>query len=350
VLAVTFADLRFRYRQFLIAVIGAGMVLAMAILMSGLAAGFGAEIHRTVAATRADAWVMSDKAVGRLTSVSTFPDSDLSAIRQQRSVGEAEGLILLPQEVAMVHGHPRTVGFFGVVPGRLGAPSVDQGRALEGHPAEAVADVKTGLSVGDTFTMGTRRFDVIGTVSNRSLSAGTPNIYVGMRDAQSVAFGGRHLVTAIVTRGVPQHAPRGLQVLSNSYVESQTLETLSGAVSSIKNSRTMLWVVAAFIVAALIYVSALQRVRDFAVFKALGSSSGKLFASLCLQSVIVTMIAAAFGATACNFLKGAFNQPVVIPTSAFVSLPIVALSVGVLASLVALRSATRSDPVRAFGA
>jgi hypothetical protein len=36
---VTFADLRYRYRQFLIAVVGAGLVLAMALLISGLVEG-----------------------------------------------------------------------------------------------------------------------------------------------------------------------------------------------------------------------------------------------------------------------------------------------------------------------
>jgi ABC-type antimicrobial peptide transport system permease subunit len=75
-----------------------------------------------------------------------------------------------------------------------------------------------------------------------------------------------------------------------------------------------------------------------------------LFASLCLQSVLVTLIAAGFGAAVCNLLKGVFNQPVVIPTSAFVTLPIVGVIVGVLSSLVALRAATKADPVAAFGA
>lgn len=347
---MTFADLRYRYRQFLIAVIGAGVVLAMAILMSGLAAGFRVEIQRTVNAARADAWVMTDKSNGRLTSISTFSASAVTAIRHQPGVREAEGFILLPQEVATVDDQPHTVGFIGVVPRHLGAPLVTKGHPLDGRPGEAVADPGSGLSVGDRFRMGAHQFQVVGTVKDRSLDGGMPSVYVGIDDARSVAFGGQNLVTAIVTSGVPRHAPRGLQVLSNKYVEDQTLETLAGATSSIRNSRTLLWIVAAIIVAALIYVSALQRVRDFAVFKALGSSSGKLFASLCLQSIIVTLIAAGFGAVACNFLKGAFNQPVVIPTSAFVSLPIVAVAVGLLSSLVALRSATRADPVTAFGA
>jgi ABC-type antimicrobial peptide transport system permease subunit len=45
-----------------------------------------------------------------------------------------------------------------------------------------------------------------------------------------------------------------------------------------------------------------------------------------------------------------FNQPVVIPSSAFVTLPLIAIGVGIVSSLVALRAATKADPVAAFGA
>jgi putative ABC transport system permease protein len=110
----------------------------------------------------------------------------------------------------------------------------------------------------------------------------------------------------------------------------------------------MMWVIAAIIVAALIYVSALQRVRDFAVLKALGSSSTSLFASLCLQAVIVTLLGAALGLVLSTFMTGVFSQPVSVPTSAYTTLPLVAVGVGVVASLVALRQATGADPVRAF--
>jgi putative ABC transport system permease protein len=110
----------------------------------------------------------------------------------------------------------------------------------------------------------------------------------------------------------------------------------------------MMWAIAAIIVAALIYVSALQRVRDFAVLKALGSSSRALFSSLCLQSVIVTLLGAALGMALSTVMTGVFNQPVTVPSSAYATLPLVAVIVGLLASLVALRQATNADPVKAF--
>ena len=110
-----------------------------------------------------------------------------------------------------------------------------------------------------------------------------------------------------------------------------------------------MWVIAAIIIAALLYVSALQRVRDFAVLKALGSSTMLLLGSLALQAVFVLLLAAAFAAIISNFMGGIFQEPVAIPGSAFVSLPIIAIVVGLIASLVALRQATSADPAAAFG-
>jgi putative ABC transport system permease protein len=47
-------------------------------------------------------------------------------------------------------------------------------------------------------------------------------------------------------------------------------------------------------------------------------------------------------------MTGVFNQPVTVPSSAYATLPLVAVIVGLLASLVALRQATNADPVKAF--
>jgi putative ABC transport system permease protein len=186
-------------------------------------------------------------------------------------------------------------------------------------------------------------------VSDRTLSAGLPVAYVSLPDAQAAIFGGRPVITAVVTTGVPRSTPAGLEVLTNPQVERETLATLASGVDSIKNSRTLMWIVAAIIIAALIYVSALQRVRDFAVLKALGSSSLSLFGSLCLQSVIITLLAAALGTGMSQFMSGIFAQPVTVPASTYTTLPIVAVAVGLVASLVALRRATGADPVAAFG-
>jgi putative ABC transport system permease protein len=109
-----------------------------------------------------------------------------------------------------------------------------------------------------------------------------------------------------------------------------------------------MWVIAAIIVAALVYVTALERTRDFAVLKALGSSTGLLFVGLAAQAVAVALAAAVIAAILSTFMTGIFAQPVDIPGSAFIVLPLSALVVGLLASLVALRRAASVDPAAAF--
>ena len=324
------------------------MVLAMALAMSGLAAGFSAEIHWTIGGIGADRWVLSDNAHGLISNGSLLPQADATVISQSPGVTGAAGLAVFPQQVAHINGRSKTVLVFGVVPGNIGAPAVTSGQALTG-PGQVVADVRTGAAVGTQITVGSRSFRVVGQVVNRTMLAGSPIIFMPLHDAQVLALGGRPLITAVVTRGVPSQVPPGLAVLTTAEIEHDNLAPLAGAISSINNSKYIMWVVAAIIVAALLYVSALQRVRDFAVLKALGSSSLLLFESLALQSVVVTLLAAVLAMIVANFMGGFFAQPVVIPGSAFATLPVIAIVVGLVSSLVAVRRATSADPAAAFG-
>jgi putative ABC transport system permease protein len=344
---ITLADLRYRYRQFLIAVIGTAVVLAMAVLLSGLAEGFRSEIKSTVGAVGADRWVLSKESHGRITAVATFDDTAVAQIAASPGVTRADGLVFLPHEVMRDGSRLVSVNVMGVTPGGLGVPAAQKGKTLAAD-GELVVDSTADVGIGTMVRIGATSFRVVGTVTDRTLSAGIPMSYMTLSDAQAALFGGRPVVTAVVTSGVPASVPPGLKALTNQKVESGTLAVLASGVSSIEKSRTMMWVIAAIIVAALIYVSALQRVRDFAVLKALGSSSAALFGSLCLQAVIVTLLGAGVGMFMSLFMTGVFSQPVTVPASAYATLPLVAVVVGLVASLVALRQATGADPAAAF--
>ncbi len=347
-LTVTLADLAYRYRQFLIAVVGAGVVMAMALLLAGLVGGFGSEIQQTVAGVGGNHWVLADASAGRIQQVGVFPQTEATTIAHTPGVTRSSPLVLLPQEVAHVNGKLLTVVVIGTPIGGLGDPAVATGSPLSA-PGQVVVDSATGAAVGSQMVIGTTSFHVVGQVHNRTLLGGTDVVYMPLVDAQAVGLGGRPLITAVVTTGRPSTVPAGLQVFSTSLVEQRTLDALASAVSSINNTKILMWIIAGIIIAALLYVSALQRVRDFAVLKALGSSTMLLLGSLALQSVLVSLLAAAFAAIISNFMGGLFQQPVAIPGSAFVSLPIIAVLVGLIASLVALRQATGADPAAAFG-
>ena len=346
IIAITLQDLRFRARQFLIAVAGAGLVFAMGLLLSGMVEGFSTEIHDSLAPMRASAWVVANGATGRVVALGAIPVSSVAGVAAEPGVNRADPVIVMPQ-AAQVGSDQHGIVLIGARPGGLGTTSAADGRAVR-RDGEAVVDRRLGLAVGARFSVAGRPFVVVGTVANRTLLAGQPDAYVTIPDAQAVAFGGRPLISAVLTSGVPKQTPPGLSQLSNAQIARDTLDQLAPAVSSINNSRFFMWVIAAFIVAALIYVTALERTRDFAVLKALGSSSSLLFVGLAVQAVLVALTAAVFAAIVANFMTGLFAQPVDIPGTAFVILPVAALVVGLLASLGALRRAVSADPAVAF--
>jgi putative ABC transport system permease protein len=349
-LTITLQDLRFRARQFTIAVIGAGLVFAMTLLLAGLAAGFSVEINQTIQGIGAQSWVVAKGSSPRIDSLSPIPESVVSKIAGSAGVTKAEPLIVVPQ-AATIAGRPAdSVNVIGYVPGQsLGGP----GGNITGSPVsasgQAVVDSAMKLGVGRQFSVSGHEFTVVGVVSSRTLLGGNPNVYVSLTDAQDIIFGGEPFIGAVLTTGTPQSLPPGYQVLTNAQLESASLAQLASAVSSISNSRAFMWVIAALIVAALVYVTALERTRDFAVLKAVGASTRLLFAGLATQAVIVALAAAVIAAIVSNFMTGIFAQPVDIPGSAFIVLPLSALVVGMLASLAALRRAASVDPASAFG-
>ena len=154
-------------------------------------------------------------------------------------------------------------------------------------------DTRLKAPVGSTITLGGRQLNVVGMVTNRTLLGGAPLIYLPLSTAQNIALVGQPLVTAVLVVGTPAHVRSGLEVLTPQMVVTASVGQLKAAVSSITNSTVLMWIIAAFIVAALLYVAALERRSDFAVLKALGASSAQLFGSLVIEAVIITLIAAA---------------------------------------------------------
>jgi len=131
--------------------------------------------------------------------------------------------------------------------------------------------------------------------------------------------------------------------------KSALFNALTGARQAMTLMAGLLWVVAALIVGSMIYMSALERTRDFAVFKAVGVPTRSILAGLAMQAVIVAVLAAVLGGALSVLLGPLFPMRVDIPRLAFFMLPVVAVTIGVLASLAGLRRAVVVDPALAFG-
>lgn len=341
---ITLRDLQFRRRQFAIAVVGAGLAFALTLVLSGMSAGFREEARKTVEAMDARAWVVPRGVTGPFTSQSTLP-ADLAD--RISGGGQVEpiatfGHVARPQGKSDID-----VTVIGHSIGALGDPV--WGRPKISLPrGQAAVDERLGVKPGATITLGSHTLRVARTVRNRTIFVGQPIVFVSLPQAQEIAFGGRALANALLVREAPSGVPTGLNVVTADEVRDDLLRPMDGAVGSIDFMRLLMWVLAAVVIAAITYLSALERLRDFAVLKAVGAAPGALLLSLSVQAVVSSLLAAVLGAALAQVLAPGFPMPVAIQAQAYVALPMVALVVGLLASLAAVRRVTKVDPALAF--
>jgi putative ABC transport system permease protein len=345
---ITLRDLQHRGRQFGIAVAGAAVVFALTVLLTGISAGFRTEARDTVAAIGADAWIVPRGVTGPFTSQTGMPLSAEARVRALPGVREAHQFVRFSYVARTADGDHKTVNVIGHDIGALGDPVWGVAAARPVPSGRAVVDERLGVGRGAMLRVADRSFEVVDVVSHRTELGGVPTVYVAADDARALAFAGRRLINAVIVRGTPRGLPATMTARTNAEVRADMLVPLEGATTVIDTLRLLMWVVAAMIIGAVTYLSALERVRDFAVLKAVGGSSQSLALGLAAQALIASVLAAALGIVIAVILRPLFPVPVTLSPGALVALPAIAAVVGVLSSFAALRRALRVDPALAF--
>lgn len=333
-------DLQFRRRRFAIATLGAALVFGLSVTMSGLAAGFEREVERTVALADADQWVVADTSSGPFAGNTRISPSAVVELAASSGVEDAAGMVFTPLNIGRADD-PRLVNGFGVEPGHVGAPA-----ALSG-PDEVVVDETLGVDVGDSVTIAGRTLRVVDEV-RASMFAGVPNVYMDLAVAQEIGFAGAPILTAALVKGDVGAAP-GMRVLTPSDVEENALLNLGDAGSTIAMVRTILWFVAALIIGSVLYLNAQERTRDFAVFKATGTTARSIVVGLAVQAAAIAVVASILAVGVALLLAPVMPMAIETPLSAYLLMPVVVLIVSLIGSLAGARRAATVPPALAFG-
>ena len=336
-------DLQWRKRRFVIAIVGTGLVFAMTLVLTGLAYGFKVEATRTVDSLGLDGFLVKTGATGPFLGSAAFPATKLQVQDVDIAVPLVYGSATTPDGDSA-----RSVNVFGAPERGPGIPAMESGRPPT-EPHEAAVSSTMHRSIGDTVEVGTRNLQVVGIVDDSTALAGQPNVFLTVTGAQKLLFSGQSLISSIGVKGMPERAPSGFKLIDRTGAIDDLLRALTGARQAMTLMAGLLWVVAALIVGSMIYMSALERTRDFAVFKAVGVPTRSILAGLAMQAVIVAVLAALLGGVLSVLLGPLFPMRVDIPQLAFFMLPVVAVTIGVLASLAGLRRAVVVDPALAFG-
>lgn len=333
-------DLQFRRRRFAIATLGAGLVFGLGITMSGLSAGFDREVERMVTLADADQWVVAETSAGPFAGNTRLPQAAVDQIAAVPGVTDAGGLVFTPMNVGEAE-NPELVNVFGVQPGHVGAPA-----ALRSS-TDAVIDENLDLGIGATLELSGRTFDVVDVV-RASMFAGVPNVYIDLGAAQELGFAGGPIVSTILVEGDAGTLP-GLRTMTNDDVEENALLNLGDAATTIAMVRTILWLVAALVIGSVLYLNAQERTRDFAVFKATGSTSGSIVTGLAVQAAAIAVVASVLAIVIGRALVPVMPMAIETPTSTYLLTPLVVLIVSLIGSLAGARRAATVPPAVAFG-
>jgi putative ABC transport system permease protein len=338
-------DLGWRKRRLAIAVVGTTLAFALTLLLSGFREGIDVEADRTVRALGADAFVVRSGVNGPFTTVALLDASLAADIARAPGVEQAAPVVTVRHTIDS--GRSTDVYLIGAEPGWLGTPSGLTGRPPR-QPGEAALGGSAGRRLGDRVRVGGRWFDVVGLLPGASVWANVPVMFVPIEDAQALVFDDRPAATSILLRGSVPPLPAGLQALSVEAATRDLKRPLANAIATIDLFRILLWVVAAAIVGSILYISALERSRDFAVFKAFGTANRDLVGTLLIEAVAISVVAAALAIVVARPMAVLFPAVISFPARTLALLPAVALAVGFLGALAGARRAISVDPAQAF--
>jgi putative ABC transport system permease protein len=342
VILLTVRDLTHRAVRFVVVTLLGAVVFALLFVMTGLVEQFNREPFEAIDSLGASTWVLGEGVSGPFTASSSLPAAAIDEVDADQVAP------IVAARSSLVHdGASEEVVLIGAPTSGFGAPTPTRGRSAAG-PGEAVVDESLGIEVDVDVVLAGRPVTVVGLTTDTTILAGIPFVFVSVSEAQQLVFRSDAVVSGFLADGEVRAIPTGAVALSSRAAAEDTLNPLDGAIASIDLVRALLWVVAAVIVGAVVYLSALERQRDFAVLKAVGASNRALLGSLALQAVLVALLSVAFAAVVQLALAPAFPLKVRVPARAFWQLPLLAVVMALVAGVAGMRRVARADPAQAF--
>lgn len=341
---LTVRDLSFRRTRFLVVTLGVSLVLTLLYLMTGLIEQFNKEPFLTTEQLGASHWVIPDGVSGPYTSSSALSADQVAAVEPN---GESAEVIIARGTLTVDETEGEAI-VIAADPGGLGAPEPIRG-STPAASGEIMLDTSSGAGVGDEVQLGDDTYTVVGITADTTVLAGLVGTFLSLDDARATIFGGTPVTSAVLLDAEPLSVPEETQVITTQSAADDALGPLESAVASIDLIRVLLWVVAAIIIGSVVYLSALERTRDFAVLKAMGGRNRQLAGSLALQAALVALTAAVLATLFQLLLVPVFPLTVRVPLSAYWTIPVVAVVVSLVAGWAGMRRVSKADPATAFG-
>ena len=393
-------DILHSWGKFVFTGIGLGLLIGVTLVMAGVYRGMVDDGKALLDNSGADLWVVQKDTLGPYAEPSSLNDDTYRAIRTMPGVDQAANVTYLTMQVRQGEEDVRAM-VVGVAPGVLGAtpgwpPYLVAGRQITRSHYEAVADIATGFKLGDRLAIRRNHYTVVGLTRRMVSSSGDPMIFIPLKDAQEAQFlkdndaiwqnrrrtesnpafnrpGMPGLLDAVISSQSTNNFVNAVLVTLKPgldpdevatsirrwkrltvYTRTQMEEILVGKLIATSAKQIgmflmILAVVSAAIVAFIIYTLTMDKIREIAVLKLIGTRNHTIALMIVQQALALGLIGFVVGKIAATLSAPVFPKYVLlIPFDSIVGF-LALLLICILASVVAIRMALKVDPAEAIG-
>ncbi len=394
-------DILHTWGKFVFTGIGLGLLIGVTLVMAGVYRGMVDDGKALLDNSGADLWVVQKDTLGPYAESSSLSDDAYRAILAMPGVALAANVTYLTTQVRKGDGDDVRTMVVGIAPGALGAtpgwpPYLVAGRQITRGHYEAVADIATGFKLGDRLAIRRNHYSVVGLTRRMVSSSGDPMVFIPLKDAQAAQFlkdndaiwqsrratsansafnrpgvpglldaviasqSTNAFVNAVLVTLKPGHAPdevaesirrwKRLTVYTRAQMEDILIGKLIATSSKqIGMFLVILAIVSAAIVAFIIYTLTMDKIREIAVLKLIGTRNRTIAAMIMQQALALGLIGFALGKITATFAAPLFPKFVLLMPGASIAGFFVVMVICALASVVAIRMALKVDPAEAIG-
>jgi putative ABC transport system permease protein len=391
-------DLKLYKGRFIATIIGVGLLFTIVLAMNGLYRGNIYEGLAVIKATNPDLWVVERYRGGPFNEQSALAEYYHYSVKSIPGVEKACPFIYYTLE-RRIGGESRHFSIIGydVFAGLGGPQRIIAGRGLRQAHYEMVADKKLGVHLGDRVPLGLHTYTVVGLTKGAIDTNGDPLVFLSLPDAQEIAYqkdneevrtqrqrllrtlNGQkslsnaattslaaalapdtHIINAVLVHLKPgaEKAAVARNIKNWLYLSVFTTEQeiqlmlkgrLAGMTKQLLLFRTLLMIVSVVIIALVIYTFTMEKIRAIAVMKLIGAPNKVIVRLVMEQSLLLTISAFLFALALINQTYPYFPKTILlVPMDELITFIVVFFG-GILASLLGLRQALKTQPALALG-
>lgn len=388
-------DILHGWGKFAFTGIGLGLLIGVTLTMAGVYRGMVDDARVLIENAGADLWVVQQDTLGPYAEPSSVHDDVAKDLLGMPGVLEAGNVTYLTMQIRHNNKDIRVM-LVGYEAGKPGEPAyLVAGRPITRSHYEALADIKTGLAVGDAVTIRRHEYTVVGLTRRMVSSGGDPMIFIPLKDAQEVQFlkdndavvnerartaanpafnrpsvpglleaiqasqTSSRFVNSVLVRTAPgNEATVSEQIVRwkhlQAYSKDQMDEILVARLIATSSKQIFMFlvilaIVSAAIVAFIIFTMTMNKVREIAVLKLIGATNSTISGMILQQALGLGLIGFLVGKLSATLWAPLFPKYVLLLSGDAVVGFFLVMLMCALASIFAIRAALRIDPATAIG-